>query len=249
MSGKETMKMVIVGDGSIGKTCLLAAIKDPDKDVTSGAYNATVAENVVEEWELDGEKVDVDVWDTAGQEAFSMLRKMAYPSSHVVVLGFSMTAKDSLKNITEGKDSWVNEIRNTVSGFESWILVGTKYDLWETEHEKDDECVTMEACYQVAEELKAKHFFVTSALTKLNVKEVQDAILRTGVANKNGKDTPAWKRPASPKPAAESKPAAAEPKPPAGGGAESKPAPPAKSKPSEVSKEKKPSDSGCCVLL
>ena len=114
--------------------------------------NATVAENTVEAWMHNGQEHDVDVWDTAGQEAFSMLRKMAYPSSNVVVVGFCMTDKHSLHNILNGDDAWCKEITNTIEGFDSWILVGTKSDLWEAW--KDDDahkanCVTMEDCYKV----------------------------------------------------------------------------------------------------
>merc|ERR1711865_1095631 len=104
------MKMVIIGDGCVGKTCLLAAIKDPGDDVTSGEYNATIADNTVESWEHYGDIHDVDVWDTAGQEAFSMLRKMAYPGANVVVVAFSMTDKDSLDNILQGETAWRKEL-------------------------------------------------------------------------------------------------------------------------------------------
>merc|ERR1712195_415326 len=205
MSAGPSMKMVIVGDGSIGKTCLLAAIKDPEADVTSGEYNATVADNTVETWGPEGDKHDVDVWDTAGQEAFSMLRKMAYPSSNVVVVGFTMTDKNSLQNILGHDISWCKEITDVIEGFDSWILVGTKCDLWDDWKDDDAhkaDCVTMEDCYKVAEELKVKAFFVTSAKTHVNVKEVQDAILRVGLANKKGKDVPVYKRPEPPKPKA-----------------------------------------------
>ena len=64
----------------------------------------------------EGQEQDVDVWDTAGQEAFSMLRKMAYPYSNVVVVGFCMTDKDSLNNVLYGDDSWCKEITNTIAG-------------------------------------------------------------------------------------------------------------------------------------
>jgi small GTP-binding protein len=256
MAMNNTMKMVIVGDGSIGKTCLLAAIKNPDADVTSGEYNATVAENSVETWMYEGQEKDVDVWDTAGQEAFSMLRKMAYPSSNVVVVGFCMTDKDSLNNVLNGDASWCKEITNVIDGFDSWILVGTKCDLWENWKDDDEHkanCVTMEDCYKVAEELKAKDFFVTSAKTGVNVKELQSAILKVGLGNKRGKDHPAYRRPEAPKPKPEApkpkpeapKPKPEAPKPDAGKPDAGKPA----GKPDTGKKEEVKDKSGCCVLL
>merc|ERR1712166_96485 len=206
------VKMVIVGDGSIGKTCLLAAIKDPDL-VMSDEYAASMVDNEVVKWQLDGKTEDIDVWDTAGQEQFAMLRKMAYPASNVVVLGFSMTNKDPLQNILNGEGAWTKEITNNIGPYDSWVLVGTKSDLWD--EWKDDDakkanCVTMEDCYKVAEELKAKSFLVTSAKTHRNMAELQTAILRAAIANRDKKDLPAFKRPAPPKPAT---PKPATPKP------------------------------------
>merc|ERR1711966_453307 len=166
---------------------------------TSGEYSATVADNTVQTWMYEGQEQEVDVWDTAGQESFSMLRKMAYPSSNVVVVGFCMTSKDSLNNVLGcGDGSWCKEITNVIAGFDSWILVGTKCDLWENWKDDDQHkanCVTMEDCYKVAEELKAKDFFVTSALSGHNVQELQSAILRVGMANKSRKGSPAYSRP------------------------------------------------------
>jgi len=203
MASATPVKMVIVGDGSIGKTCLLAAIKDPDL-VMSDEYAASMVDNTVEQWPLDGKIQDIDVWDTAGQEQFEMLRKMAYPASNVVVLGFCMTDKDSLQNILHGDGAWTKEITNNIGPYDSWVLVGTKSDLWD-EWKDDDakkaKCVTMEDCYKVAEELKAKSFLATSAKTHTNMAELQTAILRAAIANRDKKDLPAFKRPAPPKPA------------------------------------------------
>lgn len=247
--------MVIVGDGSIGKTCLLHAIKasadNDDEDVTSGAYSATIAENSLEKWEYQGNMYNVDVWDTAGQEAFAKLRKMAYPQSNVVVVAFDMTSKNSLDNILNGQDAWIQEIRNVVAGFSSWIVVGTKHDLWEEgKVDEDKTAVTMEDVYKVAEACDAKAVFMTSARTRHNVRETQQAILRVGIDNNEGKATPNWKRPASSAPPAsestESKEPAAAAKDPVAAPAKS-----ADTKPTETKSEKssKANDAGCCVLL
>ena len=95
---------------------------------------------------------DIDVWDTAGQEAFSQLRKLAYPACNVAVLGFCMTEKNSLHNILNSDTAWTKEITDVIGDFDSWILVGTKCDLWDEWKEDDkhkENCVTMEDCYKV----------------------------------------------------------------------------------------------------
>merc|ERR1719310_1669441 len=96
--------MVIVGDGGIGKTCLLEAIKKPNEPFNE-EYVATVAQNTVETWPngTDGDTVKIDVWDTAGQEAFGQLRTMSYPESDVIILTFDLTNATSLANLHSEK--------------------------------------------------------------------------------------------------------------------------------------------------
>jgi len=56
-------KLVIVGDGACGKTCLLIVFS---KDQFPEVYVPTVFENYVADIEIDGKQVELALWDTAG---------------------------------------------------------------------------------------------------------------------------------------------------------------------------------------
>lgn len=56
-------KLVIVGDGACGKTCLLIVFS---KDQFPDVYVPTVFENYVADIEVDGKQVELALWDTAG---------------------------------------------------------------------------------------------------------------------------------------------------------------------------------------
>lgn len=56
-------KLVIVGDGACGKTCLLIVFS---KDQFPEVYVPTVFENYVADIEVDGKQVELALWDTAG---------------------------------------------------------------------------------------------------------------------------------------------------------------------------------------
>merc|ERR1711865_885353 len=190
--------------------------------------------------EFNGAKIEVDVWDTAGQEAFAKLRKMAYPQSNDVVVAFDMTSKNSLDNILDGDTAWIQEIRNVVAGFSHWIVVGTKHDLWEEGKVIEEKtAVTMEDVYKVAEACDAKAVFMTSSRTRHNVRETQRAILRVGLDHSKGVATPNWKRPAPPAPAVE-EPAAKDP----AAAPES-----ADTKTADTKETKTEDNKGCCILL
>ena len=57
-------KLVIVGDGACGKTCLLIVFS---KDQFPEVYVPTVFENYVADIEIDGKQVELALWDTAGR--------------------------------------------------------------------------------------------------------------------------------------------------------------------------------------
>merc|ERR1712166_69771 len=113
MAEELLIKTIIVGDGAIGKTCLMNAVKRPAEEMQDD-YEATVADNEVVDWQFENETWQVDLWDTAGQENFSKLRLSAYPGSNVIMVAFDMTAPESLNNIVDADKGWVAEIKSKV---------------------------------------------------------------------------------------------------------------------------------------
>lgn len=115
-------KLVIVGDGACGKTCLLILFS---KKAFPEVYVPTVFENYVADIEVDGKRVELALWDTAGQEDYDRLRPLSYPDSNVILICFSIDSPDSLDNVLE---KWVSEVLHFCQGVPI-ILVGCKSDL------------------------------------------------------------------------------------------------------------------------
>src|SRR6185312_12482140 len=91
-------KLVVVGDGACGKTCLLIVFSSgtfPDM------YIPTVFENYVSTIGVDGKNVELALWDTAGQEDYDRLRPLSYPDANVVLICFSIDHPGSLANVWE----------------------------------------------------------------------------------------------------------------------------------------------------
>uniref|UniRef100_A0A8C7M5F4 Uncharacterized protein n=1 Tax=Oncorhynchus kisutch TaxID=8019 RepID=A0A8C7M5F4_ONCKI len=86
-------KLVIVGDGACGKTCLLIVFS---KDQFPEVYVPTVFENYVADIEVDSKQVELALWDTAGQEDYDRLRPLSYPDTDVILMCFSIDSPDSL---------------------------------------------------------------------------------------------------------------------------------------------------------
>lgn len=92
-------------------------------------YEPTVFENYVHDIFVDGQAMQLSLWDTAGQEEFDRLRSLSYSDTHTIMLCFSVDSRDSLENV---QTKWVSEIVDHCEGVKL-VLVALKCDLRSTE--------------------------------------------------------------------------------------------------------------------
>ncbi|KAG2383107.1 hypothetical protein C9374_004444 [Naegleria lovaniensis] len=118
---KDSSKIVIVGDGATGKTCLLMTLMN-------GEFPSDYVPTVYDFYEHPCKSIphlSVGFWDTAGPEEYDRLRPLSYPNTDVFYLTFSINSYSSFKNIPE---KWIPELRRYCCNVPI-ILVGTKTDL------------------------------------------------------------------------------------------------------------------------
>ncbi|KAF1990845.1 small ras-like GTPase, rho family [Aulographum hederae CBS 113979] len=117
-------KIVVVGDGGCGKTCLLISYSQgyfPEK------YVPTVFENYITHTPHppSGKMVELALWDTAGQEEYDRLRPLSYPETDLLFVCFAIDCPNSLENVM---DKWYPEVLHFLPNAPI-ILVGLKSDL------------------------------------------------------------------------------------------------------------------------
>jgi len=179
-------KLVIVGDGACGKTCLLIVFS---KGTFPEVYVPTVFENYVADVEVDGKHVELALWDTAGQEDYDRLRPLSYPDSHVILICFAVDSPDSLDNVQE---KWISEVMHFCAGLPI-ILVGCKKDLRrdprviEELRKTSQRPVTPEEGMAVASKIGAKHYLECSARTGEGVREVFQYATRAALLSRPGR--------------------------------------------------------------
>ncbi|KAJ1506582.1 GTP-binding protein Rho1 [Coelomomyces lativittatus] len=173
-------KLVIVGDGACGKTCLLIVYS---KGIFPVKYVPTVFENYVADIDVDGKRVELALWDTAGQEDYDRLRPLSYPDSHVILICFAIDSPDSLENVNE---KWVPEALHFCTGL-PLLLIACKSDLRKDpktikELEKNNQHpVTSEEGLAVAQKIRAYKYLECSAKLNEGIKEVFEHATRAAL--------------------------------------------------------------------
>ncbi|GBC08606.1 hypothetical protein RclHR1_08250003 [Rhizophagus clarus] len=168
-------KLVIVGDGACGKTCLLIVFS---KGTFPDIYVPTVFENYVKNIEVDKKNVELALWDTAGQEDYDRLRPLSYPDAHVILICYSIDSIDSLENVEE---KWYPEVKSFCPNLPI-ILVGNKTDL----RNGDDgsrRLVTTQEGKRVADKIGAVGHFECSAKYNDGVNAIFDNAVRATFRN------------------------------------------------------------------
>lgn len=173
-------KLVIVGDGACGKTCLLIVFS---KDQFPEVYVPTVFENYVADIEVDNRQVELALWDTAGQEDYDRLRPLSYPDTDVILMSFSIDSPDSLENIPE---KWTPEVKHFCPNVPI-ILVGNKKDLRHDPNtikelaKMKQEPVKTEEGQAMAIKIQAYDYIECSAKTKEGVRQVFETATRAAL--------------------------------------------------------------------
>lgn len=177
-------KIVILGDGACGKTSLLNVFT---RGYFPKVYEPTVFENYIHDIFIDGQQIQLSLWDTAGQEEFDKLRSLSYSDTHCIILCFSIDSHDSLENV---KNKWVGEILEHCEGVKL-ILVALKADLRQSADQGSEDIsdsnmgtsaynndgqlkklVSYEEGVNMAKQIGALRYLECSAMKNRGVKEV-----------------------------------------------------------------------------
>jgi len=187
MSNQMEVKCVVVGDGAVGKTCMLISY-------TEGKFPKEYVPTVFDNYEatiiVEGKEVKFSLWDTAGQEGYARIRTLSYPKTDIFLLCFSVVNYPSFVNV---KDRWYVEIKHHCPNVPI-ILVGTKIDLREDEStleelsKQEKKPITTAEAESMVKDLGALKYLECSALTRVGLKTVFDEALTSVVCySKTGK--------------------------------------------------------------
>ena len=120
----EEIKVILIGDSGVGKTNLINTsvgleFDDGKKPTISGSF----LEKIVD---INGNKYSINLWDTAGQEAYRGVTKLFFKGSDIVILVYDITNIESFKSLEE----WFKITTEIIDNKFIYGVVGNKNDLY-----------------------------------------------------------------------------------------------------------------------
>lgn len=87
MGNMRPLKITTVGDGMVGKTCLLITYV---RNEFPSEYVPTVFDNHACNITVDEKEYALTLWDTAGQEDYERLRPLSYPNVRLTLENYEI---------------------------------------------------------------------------------------------------------------------------------------------------------------
>jgi len=158
-------KVIMVGSGGVGKSALTLQFM---YDEFVEDYEPTKADSYRKKVVLDGEEVQIDILDTAGQEDYAAIRDNYFRSGEGFLCVFSIKEQESFSATQDFREQILRVKSDENIPF---LLVGNMADLAEQRQ------VTLDAATKLAAEWKV-NYVETSAKTRENVDKVFYDLMR-----------------------------------------------------------------------
>jgi Ras-related protein Rab-2A len=151
-------KIIFSNIVAVGKSCILLQFNEnkfrEQHEITIGAEFGT---KIIE---LEGKFIKIQVWDTAGHEAFQSITRTYYRGAAGALLVYDITRRDTYIHLIK----WLSELKENAPKDITIILIGNKNDL---ENER-------QVSYEEGENFAKENgllFLETSAKTAHNIVE------------------------------------------------------------------------------
>ena len=168
------LKILILGDSSVGKTSLLLKYAD---GYFPTIYVATIGvEYKIKQININGLDINLQIWDTAGQERFRSITRNFMKGADGIMYVYDITQKSSFDNIK----NWIRDSEESTEGFQK-IIVGNKCDL------ELDRSVSKELLQKLCDDRKLK-YIEASAKLGTNVSEAFECLAKMIVGDKSNEE-------------------------------------------------------------
>ena len=167
MSDDTVYKVLLLGDSSVGKTCVL--LRYCDKTFQEAHLSTIGLDYRLKTMTLEnGKNIKLQIWDTAGQDRFRAITKNYYKGANGIILIYDVTNLQTYENVK----NWINQIREEANPNVVIYLAGNKVDVNE-----ELRVVKTEEGQKIADEYNLT-FYETSAKSGININEIFEDLVK-----------------------------------------------------------------------
>jgi small GTP-binding protein len=140
-------KIIFLGESGVGKTSIISRYMQNYQSAPENTLAATSFNKIIR---IDDLEVELQIWDTAGQEQYRSITSLFYKEAMICILVYDITKKSSFVQI---KEYWYNSVKENGMKDAIIAIVGNKCDLFEEEEVSQDEgkhfCESINAIFKV----------------------------------------------------------------------------------------------------
>ncbi|ELP85510.1 Rho GTPase, putative [Entamoeba invadens IP1] len=155
------LKTILTGNFNVGKTSIIKRLCcnafDKDMKPTIGGPDTS------DVYTSNGTKIELVLWDTAGQEKYNCLFPLLYKNSSIVIIVYDPNDSQSFENVTY----WVDSVHQYCDKNTVIVVVCNKIDL-------ENQLITKEMATLLCKQYGDIPLMFCSALSSDGVKEVFD---------------------------------------------------------------------------
>lgn len=175
-SDSRPIKVILVGSSGVGKTSIVERLFN---NYFTSATSPTVGMTfrTIELISPTGKKVDVEIWDTAGEERYNSMIPMYYKNAKIVIFTFSVNDLDQSMN---RMIRYLHDFYQTKCPDVKCLIVGNKTDLIHSDTNKMEEKYREDLV--VKSHKATQHPFIfTSAKDGENINSIAEFITNTAL--------------------------------------------------------------------
>jgi len=175
----QSVKVVVVGDGAVGKSTFLMSLT-LGMPINGTDYVPTTFDNFHCVYPFESRAISLGLWDTAGQSDFEKLRPISYKEADVFLLFYSVVNPTSAENI---KDKWIAEVKQHCPTV-PYFLIGTQTDQRDNQkvidelNERKQKPLKERDGKKLAKDIEAVKYMECSAKTMSGYRDIFDEVLR-----------------------------------------------------------------------
>jgi small GTP-binding protein len=130
----ESIKITLLGSSGVGKTCIIKRYTEGSFDESSQSTSgASYSQRYLT---IGNRSIQLDLWDTAGQEKYRSLGRHFYKDAFIVCLVYDITNPDSFQDL---KEKWYHDLKTYGEKYTVLAVVGSKSDCYEKEEVPEED--------------------------------------------------------------------------------------------------------------